>query len=196
MFFGQPFGGIIPGVHGAALTALLRTGEPLTGRQIHRLLGGNHSLWSVQQALKSLVKLGLVAAKPVGRAVVHSVNEEHCAIRPLREMLDPLTMLAQAVRQEVDDRVKAVLVFGSIATGKADADSDVDLAVIAEAGWDGRSSLNAAVQRRLGNACDVLFFTQDEFRALAAKGEPVVSDIMSDSFAIIGEKPVLKGDSR
>jgi hypothetical protein len=35
MFFGEPFGGVIPGARGAVLAVLLRTGEPMTGRQMH-----------------------------------------------------------------------------------------------------------------------------------------------------------------
>ena len=35
MYFGEPFGGLIPGSQGAVLSVLLRTDAPLTGRQIH-----------------------------------------------------------------------------------------------------------------------------------------------------------------
>jgi len=60
MHFGEPFGGVLPGARGAVLAVLLRTGEPLTGRQIHGIVSEGHSLWSVQEALKALTQLGLV----------------------------------------------------------------------------------------------------------------------------------------
>lgn len=44
MIFGEPFGGVIPGARGAVLAVLLRTGEPLTGRQIHGLVSDDYGL--------------------------------------------------------------------------------------------------------------------------------------------------------
>lgn len=43
--------------------SLLRTGGPLTGRQIHGLVNGNDSLWSVQETLKTLTQVGLLETR-------------------------------------------------------------------------------------------------------------------------------------
>jgi hypothetical protein len=123
MFFNEPFGGIIPGARGAVLAALLRTDTPLTGRQIHRLLSDDYSLWTVQEALKSLSKLGLVETQTIGRAGVHTINEEHASVAPLRTLLDPVAALREAVSAVTDGDVQAVLLFGSIARGEATPDS-------------------------------------------------------------------------
>ena len=69
------------------------------------------------------------------------------------------------------------------------ADSDIDLAVIASPGWDGRRDLEDAVRTSVGNGCDVLVFTPDQFQQLAGSGEPVVSDILRDGLALIGSMP-------
>ena len=191
MFFGEPFGGIIPGARGAVLSVLLRTGTPLTGRQIHGLVSDEHSLWAVQEALKTLAQLGLVETQTIGRAGVHTINEAHAAISPLRTLADPIAALKAAIDAAIDPQVKAVLIFGSIARGEAAAHSDIDLAVIADADWGGRVDLQDTVYRRLGNECDVLVFTEDEFQRLARAGEPVVRDILRDGLALVGTKPRL-----
>ena len=193
MRFDEPFGGIIPGARGAVLAALLRTGTPLTGRQVHNLVRDQFSLWPVQEALKDLARLGLVTSETVGRAGVHSINEEHIAVPPLRTLLSPLAALKTVVQEVVDDRVKAVIVFGSVGRGEAGPDSDIDLAVIAKAGWDGRVALEDAVRSRLGNDCDVLVFSTAEFTRLAAEGEPVVAGILNDGLALTGSIPRGKG---
>lgn len=192
MFFGHPFGGIIPGVRGAVLSALLRTGQPLTGRQIHRLVSDHHSLWSVQECLKDLLQLGLVEYESVGRANVYVVNQSHSAVPSLRSMVNPMAALTAAIRELVAEEVESVLIFGSVARGEAHPDSDVDLAVIAAEGWEGRADLAEMVYQRLGNQCDVLVFTRREFLALVADGERVVADILRDGFALIGEKPMIQ----
>jgi predicted nucleotidyltransferase len=191
--FDEPFGGLIPGARGAVLAALLRTGAPMTGRQVHGLVRDQFSLWPVQEALKDLAQLGLVTTETVGRAGVHSINEAHVAVKPLRALLSPLASLKTVIGEIVGDQVKAVIVFGSIARGEPGPDSDIDLAVIAKAGWDGRVALEDAVRTRLGNACDVLVFSASEFTRLIAEGEPVVAGILTDGIPLIGSMPRGKG---
>ena len=190
MKFGEPFGGLLPGARGAVLAALLRTGAPLTGRQVYGLVRDQCSLWSVQQALTSLVGLGLVTSNEVGRATVHTINEDHYAIQPLRTLLDPFAALREAVQAAVGSSVEAVILFGSVARGEATADSDVDLVVLAGPDWDGRSGLEDAVRSRLGNDCDVLVFAPDQFILHASSGdEPVVAEILTDGVALVGSLP-------
>ena len=190
MRFDEAFGGLLPGARGAVLAALLRTGTPLTGRQVLALVRDQHSLWSVQQSLASLVGLGVVNSQTVGRAMVHTINEDHYTIQPLRVLLDPVTALREAVRGVVGSNVDAVILFGSVARGEATADSDVDLVVLASPDWDDRTELEDVVSARLGNDCDVLVFTPEEFSRLAATGEePVVADILSDGVLLLGSFP-------
>jgi predicted nucleotidyltransferase len=189
MFLGEPFGGLIPGARGAVLSVLLRTGAPLTGRQVHALVSDENSLWSVQEALKVLTQLGIVETQTIGRAGVHTVNEGHVAVAHLRVLADPIGMMRAAIAKAVGPDVESVIVFGSIARGEASRDSDIDLAVLASPGWDGRTDLEDAVRTSVGNSCDVLVFTANQFQQLAQSGEPVVSDILRDGLALIGSMP-------
>jgi predicted nucleotidyltransferase len=192
VFFNEPFGGVIPGAQGAVLAALMRTGTPLTGRQVHGLLRDDFSLWTVQQALKALAQLGIVSSETIGRAGVHSINHEHYAIETLRPLLSPMSALKAVLHEVVGDDVKAVIVFGSVGRGQPGPDSDIDLAVIAAKGWDERARIEDLVRVRLGNSCDVLAFTPAEFARLAAQGEPVVAAILADGVALIGSMPRIK----
>jgi predicted nucleotidyltransferase len=192
MLFNEPFGGVIPGARGAVLAAVLRTDAPLTGRQIHALVSDDYSLWTVQEALKALTHLGLVNTQTFGRAGVHTINEDHVSVAPLRVLLDPIAALTDTVRETVGRDVETVILFGSVARGEANVDSDVDLAVIAQAGWEGRTDLEDAVRTQLGNNCDVLVFTAEEFLRPLAAAEPVVREIRADGVALIGSIPRIK----
>ena len=192
MNFGEPFGGVIPGARGAVLAVLLRTGTPLTGRQIHGLISDTYSLWSAQEALKALTQMGMVETQTVGRAGIHVINERHSSIAPLRALVDPITALESAIGEAIDSKVQAVILFGSVARGEATPISDIDLAVIASPTWDDRIRLQDIVHQRLGNHCDVLVFAQAEFSRLAAAGEPVVTDIVRDGVALVGSLPRVK----
>lgn len=191
MFSSAPFGGLIPGTQGAVLRVLLRTGVPLTGRQIHRLTEGGHSLATVQSVLKTLTAIGLVDTMPAGRAVLHTLNDEHVTVPALRRLVDPRELIRDVVTAAVttSPEVVTVVLFGSTARGDATPDSDIDLAVIVAAGaeWDGRPDLQATVERRFGGTCDTLVFDIAEFDELAESGvEPVVSHIIRDRFILYG----------
>jgi predicted nucleotidyltransferase len=187
MNFGEPFGGLMPGARGAVLAALLRTGAPLTGRRIHALVDG-HSLGAVQQALRSLEQIGLITTETIGRAGVHRVNESHDAIAPLRSLASPIEMLTRVVR-DTASAVETVIVFGSVARGEARADSDIDLVVIAPETWEGRAHLQQQVHERLGNDCDVLHLTRQDFARAPEDREPVVAEILRDGLALVGTMP-------
>ena len=139
-----------------------------------------------------LDQLGLVTSVTVGRARLHTINDMHTAITPLRALVDPIATLTATIERAVDHDVEAVLLFGSIARGEATPNSDIDLAVIANPGWDGQVALEDAVRHQLGNSCDVLVFTSAEFLERARSGEPVVADILRDGFALFGTKPQVR----
>jgi predicted nucleotidyltransferase len=187
MNFGEPFGGLMPGARGAVLAVLLRTSAPLTGRRIHALVA-SHSLGAVQQALRDLERIGVIATETIGPAGVHRVNQNHEAIAALRLLASPIEMLTCVVREAAPD-VEAVVVFGSVARGEARADSDIDLAVIAPAGWEGRAELQQAVSERLGNSCDVVHLTSEDFSRPPEDREPVVAEILRDGLALVGALP-------
>lgn len=192
MLLNEPFGGLIPGARGAVLSTLLRTDARLTGRQVHTLVSDRHSLWSVQEALKAWAQLGVVHTEVVGRAIVHTINEDHYTVAPLRSLLDPMAALTKTAAQFVGEDVEAVIVFGSVARGEAHAGSDIDLAVIAQPSWEGRVDLEDAVRKRLGNDCNVLVFTAEDFASLAATREPVIDEILIDGIPLIGTMPQVK----
>lgn len=187
MNISEPFGGLIPGARGAVLATLLRTGTPLTGRAVHSLVRG-HSLGAVQQALRELERIGVVTTETIGRAGVHQINESHETVPALRSLASPMEMLAHVVRDSAPE-VDSVIVFGSVARGESDTDSDIDLAVIAPDSWTGRVDLQQLVTERLGNSCDVLHLTRDHFRLPAEEREPVVAEILRDGLALVGEMP-------
>jgi len=159
----------------------------MTGRHLSAMVGDGHSLWAVQKALKELVSIGLVEAEVVGRSTLHRLDDQHALVPALREMAYPVEVLTRVV-SEVCDGAEAVILFGSIARGEADAGSDIDLAVIAPESWNGRLALQDAVWQGLGNNCDVLVFTPDELLQ-RADTEPVVAAIMRDGIPLVGALP-------
>lgn len=59
----------------------MRTGEPLTGRQVHSLVSDEHGLWSVQEALRSWVQVGIVETRSVGSGEPALAQRDPCSDR-------------------------------------------------------------------------------------------------------------------
>ncbi|MCL2784946.1 MAG: nucleotidyltransferase domain-containing protein [Propionibacteriaceae bacterium] len=173
----------MPDAQGAVLSVFLRTSTALTGRQIHAIVSDSHSLWSTQQALKSLESFGLLNVVSVGRANLYTLNTEHYCIEPLRTLMAPVSALCQIVAETVDQTVLSVILFGSITRGQATAEADIDLAVIAPTGWAGRKPLERAVSHRLGNECDVVHLTKTD---LEDPTMSIVSDILTEGIVVYG----------
>lgn len=195
MYFGEPFGGLIPGSQGAVLSVLLRTDAPLTGRQIHGLVSDRHSLWSVQQCLKQLAELGVIHTKQIGRAGVHTINENHFVVSHLRAIENPMKVLRELVAEHIDPQVESVILFGSLARGEATTASDVDLAVVTKGEWSGGPALEDAVQAGLGNACDVLVLSKEDLDPSQPTTEPVVGDILHEGMALYGDLPTARSNA-
>ena len=187
MFFHQPFSGLIPGAKGAVLAVMLRTGKPMTGRHVSVMVGDRYSLWAVQMALKELVSMGLVEAENYGRSTLHRLNDRHALIPHLQAIASPVEMLRRVVIKW-SEGAEAVILFGSIARNEAQPDSDIDLAVVASEGWPGVTALQNAVWDELGNRCDVLLVTHEEFLRRPPT-EPVVEAIIEDGIPLVGAMP-------
>ena len=63
-----------------------------------------------------------------------------------------------------DERIQIAFIFGSIAKGKIDAESDVDLMVIGEIGLRNLSRLLSGIPERIGREVNPYALSPMEFR--------------------------------
>ena len=105
------------------------------------------------------------------------------ALTPLKLLLQQDSETTQVLRTELDaldEAVDTAVVFGSVARGETDADSDIDLLLIAPK----LSKLVAqahfkAAGRKLGRPVNVQVFTVQAWQAALESGDPFVHDILS-----------------
>ena len=199
MDLSRPISDVIPGAHGIVLSVLASTSEPLTGRRVAELGAGDVSQSSVSRILRELVRAGIVACQPAGRANLYSLNLEHLAapsvvqLTGLRQAL--LDRLALAVAAW-DLRPLAVWMFGSAARGAGTPESDIDLFVLRpdaiddDDAWSAQTgALAEAVTRWTGNACDLLDYGETEFTDLVAAGDPIAASLRDDAIVVYGTNP-------
>ena len=176
---GRLFGRTREAVLGALL---LRPDERLHLRQIARMCGTG--LGAVQRELSALTQMGILQREQSGRQVYFRADRTCPYFPDLQGLIIKTTGVAAVMRAAllpVAERVKAALVFGSVARGAMVAGSDVDLLVLAD---DLRVRDLAGPIRQageiLGREINLNLYRPQEWAQRVADGHPLARSILGN----------------
>jgi len=193
--FLRPVEAVIPGVQGRILAVLAETTAELNLRTIARL--ADVSPAQASRVLPQLVALGLVERREAPPSALFALVADHVAARAVRALsrsreavLEELGTLAY----EVDPNPVSTVVFGSFATGEAEAASDLDVVIVRPAGvgeddepWV--STLEAwqsAARRLTGNSVQVLEIGATELARRMRRPTSLWADVIRGGITVYG----------
>lgn len=154
-------------------TLLLRPGERYHVRELGRMTG--ISPGSIHRELKAMAESGLLLREQVGNQVLYQANEacpiysELAAI--FRKTLGLADLLCDAL-QPLDDKIELAIVFGSMASGRQNSASDVDVLVLGNLELIEVVKRFSSVQQSIGREINPVIMTVDRFVAQLDKQEP------------------------
>lgn len=193
-----PLAVITPTVDGDVLAVLSRAETAFTPPLVQSLIG-RHSVEGVRRALNRLAEQGIVDTDRAGRYVMYRLNREHLAAAAIIELANLRTTLLERIREHVGAwplPARLVMLFGSAATGRMRADSDIDVFVVGDdlyadddQWFDQIGELERVVSRWTGNDTRVLAYTVNE---LGRPGDQVIDDITRDGIKISGDVGLLR----
>ncbi len=145
---------------------------------------------TVRQDLKKLVKFDLVKSRRDGNRVYYRANEVHPLYCDIRNLVLKTSGLIEVLRPAIGKNgVRAVFVFGSIATGTAGGGSDIDLMVIGQIGLRELSRRLAGAADQLGREINPHLFTPGEFRKRCRTKEHLVTSVLeSPKMFVVGNE--------
>jgi predicted nucleotidyltransferase len=203
----KPYAAICPTLDSEVLAVLAGTTRPLTGREVARLTGRT-SHRGVAEVLTRLVEHGLVERQEAGRALLFTLNREHLAA-PAVELL--AGMRAELLRR-IRDLVGAwkleavhVSIFGSMARGDGDTQSDIDLFLVRsnalsddDPRWRKQlDDLAEKIERWTGNQASIAEAAEAEIERLLEEDRPIITELRSDAISVNGVPiPVLLGSKQ
>lgn len=161
-------------------------------RELHRQSG--LSIRPIQEELNHLLGVGLVKIRKDGNRVYYSANTAHPLFPEIRSLVGK-TVGFEGVLKNVlaHPEIQFAFIFGSIASGKARADSDLDLFVVGALGLMKLTTLLSGVSDRLGREINPHVMSGDEFtRKMNAKDHFVSNVIGSRKIFLIGDEDNLK----
>lgn len=187
-----------------AKVQILRALLPLTGavsaREAQRL-AGVRSDRGMRQALRELADLGMLRREEIRGAHLHRVNRDHHLASALERLFEAeasrLAALRTVLREALEaagvlDRVKAVVLFGSVARAEARPDSDADLLLVTDSDGavpavrDAALDAEAPVFARLGLRISPMVLSLGRVVERYADGDPLMSNISTQGRALLG----------
>ena len=195
MDFVRPIEAVIPGVQGRVLAVLAETTAQLNLRTLARLSGVSHA--QISRVLPGLVELGLVERREAPPSSLFRLVPEHVAAGPLVALArgrDGVIEEMGRVAAELPVLPESVIVFGSLARGEADAESDIDAVFVRPVGvdesdeaWaDSVEQWRSWIRRVSGNSVEVLEVGPDEIGARLSSRQPVWRDICREGIVVHG----------
>jgi predicted nucleotidyltransferase len=186
---GSPVLDVAPAVRGALLQTLARLEQPVTRRQLASAAGVSPS--NASAVVEDLIRAGIVSETMAGRSSMVALNRGHLAAGPVLALAGLRGELVRRIRERLSawpDLLGAWL-FGSVARGDADSDSDVDLLIVAD---DLRSNdlherlaqLHADVRSWTGNDLQLVEHSSASWRKLVRAKNPLVEQIRLDGIAL------------
>jgi uncharacterized protein len=148
------------------------------------------SLGTIRQDLQKLVKLDLVTTRRDGNRLYYRANTEHPLYPDIRNLVLKTAGLVEIFKSVLDrEGVNVAFVFGSLASSKEKAASDVDLLVIGTVGLRALSSWLSGVSEQIGLEINPHTLTVEEFRRRKEKGDHFLSNVLeSPKLFIVGNE--------
>ncbi len=147
-------------------TLLLRSETELHARELARVTGV--SIGTLLRELKTLLALGLVKRREVGRQVFFSADPASPVFGELASLLRKTVGLGDRLRDALAplaDSVRVAFVYGSMAAGTAAPHSDVDVMVIGDVSFSDVTRALHAEQSVLGREINPTVMTAAEFKS-------------------------------
>lgn len=148
-------------------------------REIARLTGTVPG--TLKRELTKLESAGVLTVEKVGNQVHYTANRECPIYEELASILRKTSGLADVMADglmPLAERIEVAFVFGSIASGKARAGSDIDLMVIGEIDFGEVVARLHPLQESLGREINPKLYTRAEWQKLVQKQSAFVRDVL------------------
>jgi hypothetical protein len=191
---------VTPTLDGDVLAALARGELELSGRELARHVG-HGSPEGIRRAADRLVGQGLVYRRTAGSANLYQLNREHLAAPFIEGLAGLRELLIERLRDLIggwEEPPKVAVMFGSVARGEADAESDLDLLILRARGCDPDGELwqsqlidlERSATAWTGNDTRVLEYGEEELDADLA--EPLLQQVLADGVELFGSRRTLR----
>ncbi len=164
-------------------------------RQLVRACGGG--VGAVQRELRQLAEVGIVRRTTRGNQVYFQANPQCPVYEELRGLITKTVGVGDVLRAALAalaDRIEIAFVHGSVAEGREDRQSDVDLVVVGEVTFSEIVEVVGPVQDVVRREINPVVYPSEEFRSKLAAGHHFLTSVIKKrKLLLIGDQRELEG---
>ena len=149
-------------------------------KQILRLTG--MGVAHVKRELDSMVSADIFSMEKIGNQHHYQANPDCQIYSELQGIVNKTIGVAEVISQvlsALESKVDWAFVFGSVASGKESASSDIDLMVIGDIEFSEVVSLLYTAQEQLGREINPKIYKKDEWTQMLNKENAFVREVLS-----------------
>lgn len=174
----------------AAIFRLLfeQPGKEYYLRELQRQSG--LSVRPIQQELDRLKTNGLIKIRKDGNRTYYTANLDHSLFPEIHNLVEKTTGATALLKEALHDpNIRSSFIFGSVASGKARPESDLDLFVIGDLGLRKISKLLRGISERIGREINPHVMTVKEFESKIKSKDHFISSIIgSEKVFLVGDE--------
>lgn len=153
-------------------------GSDLHVRELERQSGLADA--TVRQELKKLTRIGVVEARQDGNRTYYRANLQHPLYADIRSLVQKTSGLADVLREALGEAgIKLAFVFGSVASAKEKAHSDVDLMVLGTITLRQLSKRLSGVTIKIGREVNPHILTIEEFSRRVKEHDHFITSVLA-----------------
>jgi predicted nucleotidyltransferase len=163
-------------------------GEKFNAWELAQKLGVNYS--AVWKELARLERLGILMSEQRGNSKEYQVNTECPIASELRSIIlktEGAGLMIRAKLQEMGN-VKEAFIYGSYASGEADARSDLDLMIIGDIDLDQYAPVITEIEKALNRPINYVIYSEEEWTEKRTTKDPFWEHVTNaPKIMLIGE---------
>ena len=158
-------------------------------RQIAREVG--MSTGSIQRELEALSQVGLIVRSTSGHQVYYQTNRNHPVFPEISALVAKTVGVFQQLASALTPlakRISLAFVYGSVASGNENSESDVDLMIVGDVTLDEVLVQLGSVERLIGRAINPTLYSDSDFKTKMDSGNHFLRSVMrGERVFLIGE---------
>ena len=158
---------------------LLHPDEAFHVREIARLTGTVAG--TLHKELSRLATAGVLFKRPQGNQLLYQANRDCPVFEELASILRKTSGLVDVLAEglwPLADKINVALVFGSMASGKANAASDVDLLILGDVSFAEVVRCLHPLQQLLGREINPKIYTMAEWQQMLKEQQGFVREVI------------------
>lgn len=149
-------------------------------KEILRLTG--MGVATIKRELDRMVDAGILTMTKIGNQHHYQANPECPIYQELLGIVKKtfgITSVIQSALAPLSEQITWAFIFGSVASGKETASSDIDLMVVGEVGFSDVVTLLYPIQATLGREINPKIYSKEEWTQMLKNKDAFVKDVMA-----------------